>query len=728
MPIYEKDLTFCLETKNTSYQMKVDAYGVLCHVWYGEKINQDMSYLLDYPDLGFAGRPEDAAHDKTFSKDSRAQEYSTFGVGDFRVSAISARHSDGSNALDLRYVDYEILDGKYTIPGLPHVYGESSTAQTLEITLKDTASDVSVVLKYGVFFEADVITRSVSVINRGQRAVTLQRAHSVCLDIPYGDWQWIHFPGRHTAERQVQRLDLLDGIQQIGSLRGTSSHQHNPAVMICRPDCTEDRGFCLGAVLVYSGGFQMQLEKDQLGQIRMVMGIAPETFCWELQPDGRFDTPEVILSCSTEGLAKLSHNYHNIIRKHLCRGKYQTAERPLLINNWEATYFDFNEEKLLKIAAQAGKLGVDMLVLDDGWFGKRNSDNSSLGDWYPNTEKLPNGLGSLAEKINGLGMKLGLWFEPEMISENSRLYEQHPQWMLRAPGRAPERSRDQFVLDMSREDVQNYLHDTISGILRSANISYIKWDMNRSISDAYSQLLPAHRQGELHHRYMLGLYSLLERLTGAFPDVLFETCSGGGGRFDAGMLYYSPQIWCSDNTDAYARTQIQYGTSFIYPISAIGAHVSAVPNHQTGRITSLEARGTVAMAGTFGYELDLNTLSQEEKDVAAEQIKQFKRHRHLIHNGAYYRLSNPQTQELAAWQFVSEDGAQVLVQGLQLRSTSNAMRTNLRLFGLDPEGCYILEGDSANNRYTGAALMYGGILLPKRWGDNQPFQYYFIKK
>ena len=454
------------------------------------------------------------------------------------------------------------------------------------------------------------------------------------------------------------------------------------------------------------------------------MGINPGLFLWELKPSEVFDTPEVIMSYSTKGMGKLSHNFHKVIREHVCRGKYKLAERPVLINNWEATYFDFNEEKILKIAEQAASLGVDMLVLDDGWFGKRDNDCSGLGDWFVNTNKIKGGLGKLAEKIKSLGMKFGLWFEPEMVSEDSDLYRSHPDWAIKIPSRDPIRSRYQLVLDMTNAKVREYLFESISNILKSADISYIKWDMNRSICDWYTPCLSAENQGEMPHRYVLGLYELLERLITAFPDVLFEGCSGGGGRFDAGMLYYCPQIWCSDDTDAFERTKIQYGTSFFYPVSTVGSHVSAVPNHQTGRITSLEARAVTAMAGSFGYELDLNTLSYDEKQAVREQITRFKQYRGLIHNGLYYRLSDAVNDKFALWEYVSHDQKEVLVHGVIFRTEPNRTQYLIKLRGLMPDGDYRLtESDEV---YKGSALMNGGILLPKSWGDNFPVEMHFI--
>ncbi len=729
MAIYAQDKLFNLETKSTLYQMKVDQFGMLWHLWYGPKTNEDMSYLYDYPNVGVSGVPYEARALRTHSPGSFPQEYSTFGVADFRIPAISVTHSDGTNALDLRFESYEIVSGKYSLPGLPAVYANEDEAQTIHVTLRDTASKIGIILTYAVLPEHDIITRSVTVKNDGESAVMLNRVHSLCLDIPYGDYEWIHFQGRHVAERHPERCELFHGIQEVGSVRGTSSHQQSPSVILCEKDCTETSGFCIGATMVYSGGCQIQVEKDQLDQTRLVMGIHPETFSWKLDAGEAFYAPEVILSCSSEGFGALSRRFHGVIRNHVCRGKYQLTNRPLLINNWEATYFDFDEEKIYNIAKKASELGVEMLVLDDGWFGERNNDDTSLGDWFVDKNKLPNGLGRLVERVNELGMKFGLWFEPEMISEISKLYQEHPDWAIKIPGRKPVISRDQLVLDMSRADVREYLYQVISDILKSANIEYVKWDMNRSICDWYSAELPADRQGELPHRYVLGLYELLERLTTDFPHVLFEGCCGGGGRFDAGMMYYHPQIWCSDDTDAHERTKIQYGTSFFYPISTVGSHVSAVPNHQTGRVTSIDTRGVVAMAGSFGYELDLNQITDEEKAKVAEQVVRFKKYNTLIHNGDYYRLSNPMKENMAAWSFVSKDKSEVLVQGVIFRARPNALRSTVKLSGLEADARYrlILPEQEAEAVYMGEALMQGGILLPRAWGDDISFEFYYQK-
>lgn len=720
--VTEHGRNFYLETLSSMYQIKADEYGVLKHIWYGSRTECDMEYLLDYPDVGFSGNIYEAGNKRDYSLDTMPLEYSCKGLGDHRISAAAVTHPNGSDALDLRFESYEIKKGKYAISGMPAVYADENEAETLEIYLKDTSSDIRVILKYGVLEKKDIITRSAIFCNLGNASVKITKAFSLCLDIPYGDWDWVHFHGRHNMERMVERRKLFHGIQESSSNRGTSSHQQNPSLLLCSGDCTETSGECIGALLVYSGSFQTRIELTQHNQVRMLMGINSECFSWELKPQEEFSTPEVILSYSDSGMETLSHNFHNVIRNNICRGEYKISERPVLINNWEATYFDFNEERLENIAKEASKLGVDMFVMDDGWFGKRDSDTSGLGDWFVNEGKIKGGLNRLVEKVKSFGMKFGIWFEPEMVSEDSELYRTHPDWAIQIPNRKPTRSRYQLVLDMTRQDVRDYIFKVVSDVLSSADISYVKWDMNRSICDWYSAELPAENMGEMQHRYVLGIYELSDRITSAFPHILFEGCSGGGGRFDAGILYYCHQIWCSDDTDAYERTKIQYGTSFFYPVSTIGSHVSIVPNHQTGRITPFETRAVTAMSGSFGYELDLNTLSEEEKAAVIEQNKRFKKYGPLIHNGRYYRLSNPMTDKFAIWSFVSENSGEVLVHGMIFRTEPNMLRYPVKLRGLIPDKKYAVDGD--NTIYTGKALMEGGILLPKPWGDFSPVELY----
>lgn len=724
MAVTIRDRFFSLTTARTEYQFTADKYGVLKHLWYGEKTGQSMEYLLEYPDVGFSGTIYDSGDEREYSLNTIPLEYPCGGIGDFRPTAANALHPDGSCALDLRYVGHKVSKGKYSIPGLPAVYASEAEAETLEVILRDTASPLEVVLRYAVIEELDIITRSAQFRNTGDGPIILEKAASLCLDIPHGQWEWIHFQGRHNMERQPERAPLIHGVQESSSKRGTSSHQQNPSVILCSPDCTEEKGECYGALLVYSGSFQTQIELDQLHQVRLVMGLNPELFRWTLNSGDTFETPEAVMSYSAEGFSEMSHRFHRLIREHVCRGKYKLSERPILLNSWEAAYFFFDTDKLLEIARGAADMGVDMFVLDDGWFGKRDDDCSGLGDWFVNENKLPGGLERLVGEIKAMGLDFGIWFEPEMISEDSDLYRKHPDWAIRIPGRDPNLTRCQLLLDMSRKDVRDYLYERISSILKSADISYVKWDMNRSMSDWYSAQLPPERQGELPHRYVLGLYELLERLTSDFPDVLFEGCSGGGGRFDAGMLCYCPQIWCSDDTDAIERTKIQYGTSFFYPISTVGSHVSAVPNHQTGRVTPFETRAVTAMAGSFGYELDPAELTEKERRQVKDQISRFRKYRDLINNGSYYRLTDPTRDSSALWSFVSPDKSRVLVQGVMLQPIPNMNRKPCRLRGLDPKAEYRLpEGRT----YTGGALMSGGILLPWPWEDYVPVELYLEK-
>lgn len=713
----QAEQVFTLQTKRTTYQMKAGDYGILLHLYYGARVEDcTMDYLLHRKDVGFSGNPYEAGEDRTFSLDTLPQEFPSYGVGDYRNNCVGVCQADGTRAADFRYVSWEIREGAHKIPGLPCLFDEDETAETLVIFLEDAASSLKLELYYVVFADRDVIARSARITNGGKEAVRLEKMMSACLELPNGSWEAIHFHGRHAMERRLERLPLMHGTMEVGSRRGTSSHQHNPGVILCSPDATEEHGGCYGLSLIYSGSFSMEIEMDQMDSVRAVCGINPEFFEYRLEPGEAFDTPQLMMTYSGSGLGRMSANFHSIIRHNLCRGKYKFARRPVLINNWEATYFDFNEEKILSIARQASELGIEMLVLDDGWFGSRDSDNAGLGDWFVNTDKLKGGLTDLVTGINGLGMKFGIWIEPEMVNEDSRLYREHPDWALTIPGRKPCRSRNQLVLDMSRSEVRDYVFDSIAAVLKSANVEYVKWDMNRSICDVYSAVLPKERQGEVYHRYVLGIYDLMERFTSSFPNILFEGCSGGGGRFDPAILYYSPQIWCSDDTDGIERLEIQYGTSFFYPISAVGSHVSAIPNHQTGRRTPLATRGVVAMAGSFGYEMDLNFLTEDEKEAVKAQVEDYKKYYDLIHNGDYYRLTSPQGDSgFTAWQFVSGDKTRTLLNLVITHVRANAPDLWFKLRGLDPEKRYRLE---ENGRiYSGSALMNAGISIPMIMGD-----------
>ena len=723
----EKDRTFTLQTKNTTYQMQVDRYGFLLHLYYGKKTDGCMDYLLTYYDRGFSGNPYDAGEDRTYSMDTLPQEFPCYGNGDFRSTAFAVENADGSMSCDLRYKSHKIFDGKYNLEGLPAVYASEQEAQTLEILMEDPVTGVKVVILYGVLPAQDIITRSVCVKNESSGKIYLNKIESASLDFLYGDYELLTFYGRHAMERNVQRVPVVHGTQKIGSVRGTSSHQYNPMMILAEKETTEDKGNCYAMSFVYSGCFQGEVLKDQLNQTRMMLGLQEEAFRYPLEAGEMFQAPEVILSYSSEGMNRLSQNLHHCIRQHICRGKYKEEIRPILINSWEAAYFDFTGDTIYELAKAAKEVNIDMLVMDDGWFGKRDDDNSGLGDWFVNEKKLGGTLGNLIKRINDLGVKFGIWIEPEMVSEDSDLYRKHPDWALTVPGRNPVRSRNQLVLDFSRKEVVDEIYDQICKVLDQGNIEYVKWDMNRSLMDVYSSV--TRDQGRVLHDYVLGLYDFLERLVQRYPNLLIEGCSGGGGRFDAGMMYYTPQIWCSDNTDAIDRLRIQYGTSFGYPVSVVGSHVSAVPNHQTGRKTPLHTRGVVAMSGTFGYELNLMKLSEEEKQEIREQIAEYKSYAPIIQNGLYYRLSDPTTEEICAWEFVHTDEkeqSKVLLNIVMQVIHGNMTVNYVKLQGLEETAVY--REEKSGKRYTGAALMYGGMPLPIEPGEYQAYQYCFVKE
>ena len=719
----EKDKTFTLHTMNTTYQMKVDSFGFLLHLYYGRRTEGCMDYLLTFADRGFSGNPYEAGEDRTYSMDALPQELPCQGTGDYRVPSVVIKNSDGSYGCSFRYQGHRILEGKYGLKGLPAVYANKEEAQTLEIDLEDPATKVKVTLLYGVFPDLDVITRSAVIRNTGQGKIYLEKAQAACLDFVSGDFDLISFYGRHAMERNMQRTAVAHGAQVLTSRRGTSSHQYNPMIILAQKETTEDAGSCYSMSFVYSGGFKAEVEKDQYNQTRAVMGLSDEQFSYPLESGEIFYVPETILSYSNQGLSLLSQNLHKCIRTHVCRGKYKDAVRPVLLNSWEASYFDFDGKSIYELAKQAADIGVEMLVLDDGWFGKRDDDNSGLGDWQVNQKKMGEPLGSLVEKINALGLKFGIWFEPEAINEDSDLYRAHPDWALTIPGRDPVRGRNQLVLDFSRPEVVDHIFGQVCEILDQGNIEYVKWDMNRSLCDCFSRNTT--EQGRVMYDYVLGLYDFLERLVQRYPDLLIEGCSGGGGRFDAGMLYYTPQIWCSDNSDARDRVDIQYGTSFGYPVSAVGSHVSAVPNHQNGRMTPIETRAITAMAGTFGYELDPKKLSEQEKEEVRQQIQDYKKYAQLIQNGLYYRLTNPFEQQVGAWEFVSEDKEEVLVNAVMLEVHGNMTVNFIRLKGLE-ENCMYRE-EKSGKLYPSIALMETGIPLPVEMGEYRAYQMHFTK-
>lgn len=716
---------FTLHTRNTTWQMKVSCYGHLLHVYYGERTeNADLSYLLRGINRGFSGTPYEAEAwgDRGYSLDTWPQEYPAFGTGDYRRSCFLAEHADGSRAAEFLYVSHKIYPGKYSLPGLPALRAPEDDADTLEIRLKDRSTELEVVLYYGVLEKADVITRACRIENKGNSSVNLYRVMSCCLDFFGGDMDLITFSGRHAMERKMQRDHTRPGVCSAGSIRGTSSHQENPFVILCEQDAGEFQGACWGAAFVYSGNFLAEAEVDQIGQTRFVMGIHPEGFCWRLEAGEYFTAPEVVLSYSGDGFSRLSHHFHDAYRQYLLPPGFWKRKPPVLLNSWEAVEFDFTEETLISMAECAKALGIGLFVVDDGWFGNRNQDKSGLGDWRSNRDKLPGGIERVAEKIHGMGMQFGIWIEPEMVNEDSCLFRKHPDWCLQIPGRAPNLERGQLVLDIAREDVREYLFASIGKVLAETKADYVKWDMNRSLADVWSAALLPSRQGEVSHRYILGLYELMGRFTEAFPEILWESCSGGGGRFDAGILYYMPQIWCSDNTDAADRIRIQYGTSFGYPICSMGAHVSSCPNGQTGRNVPLAARAEVAMAGTFGYEMDVRTFTEEEKKQVRQQIADYERLAQMIREGDYYRLTNPEEKrELAAWQFSKKDGSEALVSVVSLHAAANPPFQSVRLRGLNPQGIYQIEGKE--QLYRGNALMNAGLPIPVMMGDYRSVHY-----
>lgn len=710
--------------------MKADEHGFLLHTYYGAPVDDsDFSYLIVPDDHGFSGQPGELALERTYSLDFYPVEYPVHGVADFRIPALMAGKKGGVPALDLRYHSHEIRSGKYSLPGLPALFaGEEDTdVQTLEITLKDAYEEIYVKLLYGVYEKANVITRAVTVENHCAVPVELKRVMSMSLELPDTDLDMIHFYGKHTGERQFERRNLLHGITEISSRRGNSSHQHNPFVILCEKETSEQAGGCYGISFVYSGSFRMQAERDQFDSLRFVCGLSDEEFVWTLQPGESFTAPEVVLTYTPDGISDLTRGLNRAYQNHLIRSPWKNKRRPILVNNWEATYFDFNAEKLLKIAREAAELGLDMLVLDDGWFGKRDDDNSGLGDWKVNEKKLGCSLRNLAEQIHGLGLKFGIWVEPEMVSEDSDLYRAHPDWALTIPGRLPNHSRNQLALDMSNPEVVDYLKRSLDEVLSSADIEYVKWDINSNLENVYSAAHPELSQGAVRHLCVLGTYELKEYLVTRYPHILLEGCNGGGGRFDAGMLYYAPQIWCSDNTDAIERLRIHYGTSFGYPMSSVSAHVSVCPNHQNGRVVPFRTRGICAMQGTFGYELDLSKMTEEEKAEAKQQIAVYRENYDLFRQGDYYRIASPfENHDFTAWSYVSEDRSRAMLGVVYTDLHGNPKPNRIRWQGLQADALYEIEplpetlsaaarcqGLAEHTRYTGAALMHGGMVLPK---------------
>ncbi len=712
MIIYDgKHHVFKLDTPNTSYLCGLADEKYLGHIYYGRKLGDtDLGYLLRTEER--PQPPSQLLREKAGFFDCYPMEYSFGGTGDFRESCVEAASESGQKGLELTYVSHEIYEGKKALEGLPATWG--GECDTLEITLEDAVTGLKAVLSYTAFRDVDAIARSVRIINDGKENLILLRALSACLDMDQEDYELLTLPGSWARERHIQRRDIGYGAVSVESLRGISSHQDHPFFALVSRGCTETSGEAYGMNLVYSGNFLGKVFRNQFDQIRAVMGIHPGHFSWKLAPGESFQAPEAVLVYSDGGLGKMTRSFHKLYRNHLIRGVWRDRERPVLINNWEATYFNFDTEKLLSIAREAAKNGIEMLVMDDGWFGHRESDNSSLGDWFVNEKKLPGGLPRLAEEVNKLGMKLGIWLEPEMISEDSELYKAHPDWALQLKDRSPVQCREQLVLDLSRPEVADYIYEQIRAVLSSANIEYVKWDMNRPLADVGNAVLPPDRQGEISHRYVLAVYRMQERLISDFPELLLENCSSGGGRFDPGMLYYSPQIWCSDDTDAIERLAVQEGTQLIYPLSCIGAHVSACPNDITGRTVPFETRGIVALAGTFGYELDITRIPEEDRKQISGQVELYKKYHPLIREGEYYRIASwRENHEFDCYMVVAPDRSKALLTFVQVLAGVNRRSRKIRLQGLDEDGYYRVDGKV----YQGRTLMCAGFLVEGLRGD-----------
>ena len=712
----ESSRSFQLDMKTASYVIGVvDAEGFVGHAYFGPKLGEDdVTYLMRTGENPFT--PETNARDRLSFLDSFPMEYPTGGIGDFRESAIVVRSSGGHRALQLTLESHRIFRGKKPLEGLPATWGSEEDTQTLELVLRDDVLKVKAVLSYSIFEGIDAVVRSVRLINDSGEPVFIERIMSASMDMDNREYDKILLTGSWARERHINRTPVNYGVQGMSSTRGEEGHQTHPFMALLDKNATEDAGDVYGMNLVYSGNFLTLADRGQFDTVRVMSGINPEGFCWKLNPGESFQAPEAVLVYSAQGLNGMSHAFHDLYRQHLIRGEYRDRKRPILINNWEATYFNFNTEKLLDIARQASRLGIEMLVMDDGWFGNRFDDNRALGDWFVNEEKLPGGLKHLVDEVNKLGMKFGIWVEPEMISPDSDLYRAHPDWAIQIPGRTAGLARNQYVLDMSRTEIQDYIFDRIAAVLRSANIEYVKWDMNRPLSDIGSFRLPADQQGEVYHRFVLGMYRLQERLVTEFPHILLENCSGGGARFDAGMLYYSPQSWCSDDTDAIERLTIQEGTALIYPLSAMGAHVSDCPNHTVGRTTPFETRGYVALAGTFGYELDVTKIPEADRNMIPQQVAMYHKYNDLVRTGDYYRVASYQQNRMYdCWMVVAKDKSEALVTFIQVMGRANSHSRRILLKGLCPDKRYRIEGEERT--YLGSTLMQAGVLVGNLWGD-----------
>lgn len=706
---HENSKTFHLFNDEISYIMIVLQNGHLGQLYFGKRIHdrEDFSYLVEVSQRPMGSYVFEG--DRTFSLEYLKQEYPVYGSTDYRHPAVEILQSNGSRISDFKYQSYTIEAGKPKLAGLPATYTEAdSEAETLIIDLRDEVTGIRIQLLYTIFASGGVIARSSRIYNEGNEAVHLLQAMSLNLDLPDYDYEWIQLSGAWARERHVKVRCLEQGIQAIDSMRGHSSHEHNPFMVLKRPTADEHQGEVIGFSLIYSGNFLIQAEVDTHTNTRVLVGINPAGFDWKLDVNESFQTPEAVMVYSEQGLNGMSQTFHKLYQKRLARGYWRDKERPILNNNWEATYFDFTEERLVEIAGKAKECGVELFVLDDGWFGERSNDRAGLGDWVANPERLANGIVGLADKIEKLGMKFGLWFEPEMVNKDSDLYREHPDWIISVPGRNESHGRYQYVLDFSRKEIVDHIYNMMAKILSEAKVSYIKWDMNRSITECFSKALPADRQGEVFHRYILGVYDLYERLTSTFPEVLFESCASGGGRFDPGMLYYAPQGWASDDSDAVERLKIQYGTSFCYPISSIGSHVSVIPNHQVYRNTPLHTRANVAYFGTFGYELDLNKLTEDEIDEVKKQINFMKKYRSTLQFGTFYRLKSPFEGNETVWMVVSEDKKTAIVGWYRTLNVVNDAYRRVQLKGLNPD--YLYKNALNETENYGDELMSLGLI------------------
>ena len=713
---FEDDKIFKLDAKNTSYIISiVDEEKFIGHVYYGKKIiDENVNYLLRLEEPPYV--PSKNNRDRVSFYDSFPMEYSTHGIGDFRETALAIKDFNGNTTCKLRYCSHKIYEGKKELKDLPATFGKNNECTSLEITCLDEDANLEVILIYTVFESLDVITRSVRVKNSGKEEVYLTKVLSMCIDFDGLNYDMISLHGSWARERHILRQKVTYGTQTGSSVRGESSHQDNPFIALLDSSATQDFGEVYGFNFVYSGNFLAQVEGCQFDTARVLMGINPSDFEWKLEPNEEFVAPEVVMVYSDEGIGKMTRTFHNLYRNHLIRGKFKDKERPILINNWEATYFDFDTDKLLSIAREAANVGIEMLVMDDGWFGHRNADNSSLGDWIVNENKIKGGLKYLVDEVNKLGLEFGIWFEPEMISPDSDLYREHPDWCIHIDGRTPALCREQYVLDLTRKEIVDYIYESIKKVLSSANITYVKWDMNRQITDLGSSVIGKEQHGEILHRYVLAVYDMMNRLTTDFPNILLENCSGGGARFDPGMLYYSPQIWCSDDTDAIERLKIQEGTAMVYPLSAMGSHVSDCPNHTVGRTTPFETRGYVALSGTFGYELDITKISEEDRNMIPKQVAMYHKYNDLVREGDYYRIDNfSENNNFDSWAVVSKNKDEALITCIQVLGRPNYHSRRIKLKGLDENSMY--RNEETNEIYSGGVLMNGGINLTDLYGD-----------